>query len=92
MLIQVLAVISQLGKPVELNIMERTSEGHVAAAMVMPIAFAIRCDVDEAGRGPVLAELVQQPLGELLSVVEQSLKCYSLRNVTIIKEQIHNVP
>jgi len=70
MILQVLAIIGQLRKFVGFDVMERVSEGHVAAAVVMPVTFAIRCDVDEARSRMVVSERGQQPVGESLSIVK----------------------
>ena len=88
MILQVPAIIRHLRQSVGLNVMERMRQGHVAVAMMMPIAFAIRGDVDEARR--VVGEGGQQPVGERLAVVEQSFKCQSLGNGTVVKEQVHD--
>jgi len=63
-------------------------QGHVAVAMMMPIAFHHPW---RRGRGEESRrEGGQQPVGERLAVVEQSFKCEGLRNGTVVKEQVHD--
>src|SRR3984885_379844 len=57
--------------------------------MVVAIALSVGRNVDELRPLSSVGESAHQPVGEPLSVIEQSFKRHTLRDRTIVKEQVY---
>src|SRR6266704_305780 len=74
MRLEILAVIRDLREVVRLDIMQRVSQCHFAVTMMMSIGLTVGRNVHELQPVAIAAETTQQPLGESLSVRQQSFK------------------
>ncbi len=65
---------------------QRIGQRHIAMAMMMSVAFAVGCDVNELPRLAILTVRVQQSLCQASTIVQQPFKGHSARNRPIVEK------
>ena len=91
-LLEILAVVRELGEVVFFDVMQRVGKSHLAIAMMMPVAFAVGCDMREFRPIAAVRIRVLQALGENFAVVQQTFERDSARNRSVVEEQRDLLP
>src|SRR6185295_3279068 len=84
--LQELRVIGELGGIAGGQPEQRVGERHVTVAMMVAVGLAVGRDVDQA-RAVVAGKSAEQPLDELLAVVEELLVGHRLGDRAVVEEQ-----
>src|SRR5688572_2422297 len=85
MAFKVLTVVCEFGETVRFYMIERVSQRHIASRMMVPVSFAVGCDMDELRPGPLLVgKRRHEPRRQVLAAFEQPFKGDCLRNRPII--------
>src|SRR6185437_11859170 len=82
--LQKFSVIGQTNFTALLDRLQRIRQGHVAVRMVMSVAFAVGCNVDELPGRAIVAESVQQAHRQIPAIIQQAFKRNRARNWSVI--------
>src|SRR5690242_3784803 len=92
MLLEILAIVRQASNPLLLDVLQSICERHVAMSVVMSVTLAIGGDMHELRPIARVGETSCQTIRELLSAVQQLLKCDRLRNRSVVEEDCDAAP
>src|SRR5258708_1601989 len=90
-LFQELTVIREVGDVFRVDFVQRVGQGHVAVLVMMAVGLTVSGNVHELRPGALVRESAAQAFDKALATVQQFFKCHSLRDWTVIKEQIDPV-
>src|SRR6185312_13511103 len=85
---QKLAVVGQVDLFVNINVVKRVSQGHIAVFVMMAVGLAVSGNVHQLRPSALAREAAFKALGKIFTAIEQMLKRHSLRNRPIIKKEV----
>ena len=82
-----MSVVGKFNFGVTPNDVKAERERHIAVLVVVTISLAISCNMGKLWSGWILVKHADQPVSKFTPIVQQSVECHGLGNITVVKEQ-----